>query len=86
MISLNSEISIWFFFIVYIFLLRFTIFSLIKSVFSSKSLKVETCLLIQISESSESERGESHSVMFNSLQPQGLYNPWNSSGQNTGMG
>ena len=28
---------------------------------------------------------ESHSVMFNSLWPHGLYSPWNSSGQNTGM-
>ena len=30
--------------------------------------------------------GESHSVMSDSLQPQGLYSPWNSPGQNTGMG
>ena len=29
---------------------------------------------------------ESHSVMFNSLQPHGLYRPWNSPGQNTGVG
>ena len=28
---------------------------------------------------------ESHSVMSNSLQPHGLYSPWNSPGQNTGM-
>ena len=27
-----------------------------------------------------------HSVMSNSLQSHGLYNPWNSPGQNTGMG
>ena len=26
---------------------------------------------------------ESHSVIFNSLQPQGLYSPWNSPGHNT---
>ena len=31
----------------------------------------------------ESEIG---SVMSDSLQPQGLYNPWNSPGQNTGVG
>ena len=30
--------------------------------------------------------GESYSVMFNSLQPHGLYSPWNSPGQNTGVG
>ena len=29
---------------------------------------------------------KSHSVMSNSLWPQGLYSPWNSPGQNTGVG
>ena len=29
---------------------------------------------------------ETHSAMSNSLQPYGLYNPWNSLGQNTGVG
>ena len=29
---------------------------------------------------------ESFSVMFDSLRPHGLYSPWNSPGQNTGMG
>ena len=29
---------------------------------------------------------ESHSVMSNSLQPHGLYSPWNSPGQNAGVG
>ena len=29
---------------------------------------------------------ENHSVMSNSLQPHGLYSPWNSLAQNTGMG
>ena len=33
----------------------------------------------------ESE-SESHSVVSNSLRPQWLYNPWNSPGQNTGVG
>ena len=28
---------------------------------------------------------ENHSVMSDSLQPQGLYNPWNSPGRNTGV-
>ena len=28
---------------------------------------------------------ESHSVMSNSLQPHGLYSPWNSPGQNNGV-
>ena len=29
---------------------------------------------------------ESHSVVSDSLQPHGLYSPWNSLGQNTGVG
>ena len=29
---------------------------------------------------------DSHSVMSDSLQPHGLYSPWNSAGQNTGVG
>ena len=29
---------------------------------------------------------ESHSVVSNSLRPHGLYSPWNSPGQNTGLG
>ena len=33
----------------------------------------------------ESE-SESHAVVSNSLQPHGLYSPWNSPGQNTGVG
>ena len=31
-------------------------------------------------------KSESRSVVTNSLQPCGLYSPWNSSGQNTGVG
>ena len=30
--------------------------------------------------------GESQSVVSHSLQPHGLYSPWNSPGQNTGVG
>jgi len=29
---------------------------------------------------------DSHSVMFDSLRSHGLYSPWNSPGQNTGVG
>ena len=32
------------------------------------------------------KRSASHSVMFNSLRPHGLYSPWNFPGQNTGVG
>ena len=34
----------------------------------------------------ETKWSESHSVMSDSLWPHGLYNPWNSPGQNTGVG
>ena len=33
-----------------------------------------------------SYESESRSVVSNSLQPHGLYSPWNSPGQNTGVG
>ena len=45
---------------------------------SKYSLSICSCL--QYCES------ESHSVVSNSLQPHGLYSPWNSPGQNTGVG
>ena len=32
------------------------------------------------------KESESHSVVSNSLRPHGLYSPWNSPGQNTGVG
>ena len=35
---------------------------------------------------SSQKESESHSVMSDSLQPHGLYSPWNSPGQNTGVG
>ena len=35
---------------------------------------------------SEVKWSESHSVMSDSLRPHGLYSPWNSPGQNTGVG
>ena len=35
---------------------------------------------------SEVRPGKSHSVMSDSLGPHGLYSPWNSLGQNTGVG
>ena len=32
------------------------------------------------------QRNESHSVVSDSLQPHGIYSPWNYPGQNTGVG
>ena len=34
----------------------------------------------------EAYESESHSVMSNTLRPNGVYSPWNSPGQNTGVG
>ena len=36
--------------------------------------------------SSMESESESHSVLSDSLRPRGLYSPWNSPGQNTGVG
>ena len=44
-----------------------------------------TVVLISHASKVESE-SESHSVVSNFLQPHGLYSPWNSLGQNTGVG
>ena len=46
------------------------------------STKRDTCG-IGVENRSESE---SHSVMSDSLRPHGLYSPWSSLGQNTGVG
>ena len=35
---------------------------------------------------SDCKESESHSVVSDSLRPHGLYSPWNSPGQNTGVG
>ena len=44
---------------------------------------LEVCeLRVQFNE----RESESHSVVSNSLQPHGLYSPWNSPGQNPGVG
>ena len=57
-----------------------------------KKKKEEATLIIrQVVEvtnsyNSEKSQSESHSVMSGSLRPRGLYIPWNSPGQNTGMG
>ena len=44
-------------------------------------------MCINLNKQSESwKESESCSVMFNSSQPHGLYSPWDSPGQNTGVG
>ena len=46
-----------------------------------QSMPLGTLLSSQVQSESES-----HSVIFNSFWPHGLYSPWNSTGQNTGVG
>ena len=48
--------------------------------------KLETSIVKCIRKSRVSELSESHSVMSDSLQPHGLYSPWNSPGQNIEVG
>ena len=52
-----------------------------KTIFCSLGTKRHPCFHRTSSDSSES-----HSVMSNSLWPHGLYSPWNSPDQNTGVG
>ena len=45
-----------------------------------------TCEIFSICASKVKSESEGHSVVSNSLQPHGCYSPWNSPGQNTGVG
>ena len=51
-----------------------------------KCKSILSCLFFLQNISYLSNGSESHSVVSNSLQPCGLYSPWNSPGQNTGVG
>ena len=42
-------------------------------------------MFVPCKKSYDKPKGESCLVMFDSLKPQGLYSPWNSPGQNTGV-
>ena len=54
---------------------------------SCRSIKLRTlCNLDWISALKTCQQSESCSVISDSLQPHGLYSPWNSLGQNTGVG
>ena len=56
------------------------LFSILNVPFSTSYYILKICIIFWMWVS------ESHSVMFNSLGPQGLYSPWNSPGQNTRVG
>ena len=64
----------------------------VQSIFSSICLQF-TCIMLLLvcyilfkPEFLRVCESESHSVLSDSLQPYGLYSPWNSLGQNTGVG
>ena len=57
-------------------------FTFMKRLFSSSSLSA----IRMVSSAYLKSESESCSVMSDSLQPHGLYSPWNSPGQNTGVG
>ena len=58
------------------------------SQFHDKAKRISQCVLREMQRFLIllSEVSESHSVMSNSLRPHGLFSPWNSPGQNTGVG
>ena len=47
---------------------------------------VHSLFVIRPTNDEMKSESESHSVVSNCLRPHGLYNPWNSPGQNTGVG
>ena len=67
--------------------IRLDIISKRKGVRNTNTWRLYTMFLNneQVTEEIKSE-SESRSVVSNSLWPHGLYSPWNSSGQNTGVG
>ena len=50
-----------------------------------KPTKVQLCEM-NLHPNLEKKKSESHLVVSNSFRPHGLYSPWNSPGQNTGVG
>ena len=53
---------------------------------TSGNVTVLEDIIMEIWESPCTQKSESRSTVSNSLQPHGLYSPWNSPGQNTGVG
>ena len=48
--------------------------------------QVESAPRLHHAKTKKESESESHSVVSDSLRPHGLYSPWNSPGQNTGVG
>ena len=51
-----------------------------------KLLGYKSCKMVEVKVKSLIHESESHSVMSDSLRPHRLYSPWDSPGQNTGVG
>ena len=47
---------------------------------------LKVCVVLTKKKKSNACESESRSVVSDSLQPHGVYSPWNSPGQNTGVG
>ena len=69
-------------------ILEWVAISFSKRFSQSKNRTQVSCLVGRLftSWATREAQSESHSVMSDSLQPHGLYSPWNSPGQNTGVG
>ena len=57
----------------------------VANFFKKKKKNFQQIFLFQLHLISQARESESHSVVSDSLGPHGLYFPWNSPGQNTGM-
>ena len=53
---------------------------------SAVTLKYCTCTNVKGKHTEGRSEGQSHSLVSDPLRPQGLYSPWTSPGQNTGVG
>ena len=70
----------------HVFWLVLYCFPHLKKLSKSVWFRVPTLTRETVGGSEEKSESESHSVVSNSLQPHGLYSPWNSPGKNTGVG
>ena len=62
---------------------------LLQGIFLTQGSNLGLCIVgrrFTVWATRESQKSESHSVVSDSLWPHGLYSPWNTPGQNTGVG
>ena len=63
-----------------------SLLSLLTNMYVSRSFLLLSWIILKNAVRGEKVKSGSHSVVSDSLWPHGLYNPWNSPGQNTGVG